>query len=52
VKAMVIDKEKIIKDEKKDVKKDVLSVFSEIISDAKREPIRYVENWKAPGGGE
>jgi len=44
--------ENIIVEQKK-VKEDrILSTFSEIIKDSEREPLKYAENWKAPGGGE
>lgn len=39
-------------EEKKDTKKDVISVFSEIVTDARKNAVEYVKNWEAPGGGE
>jgi len=39
-------------EQKKDTKKDVLSVFSEIVTDARKDAVEYVTNWEAPGGGE
>jgi len=45
-------KEKTIKNQEQDTKKEIISTFAEIINDSNKEALKYVKNWKAPGGGE
>ena len=47
-----ITEEKIVIDHEIDTKGQVVSVFAEIIKDSQKEPLRYITNWQAPGGGE
>ncbi len=47
-----ITEEKIVVDHEIDTKGQVVSVFAEIIKDSQKEPLKYIQNWQAPGGGE
>jgi len=47
-----ITEEKIVVDHEIDTKGQVVSVFAEIIKDSQKEPLKYIKNWQAPGGGE
>lgn len=48
----MIKLEENITNETGNTKREIISVFSEIILDTKKEPVNYVINWEAPGGGE
>jgi|ADurb_Leu_03_Slu_FD_contig_41_891383_length_449_multi_2_in_0_out_0_1 hypothetical protein len=47
-----ITEEKIVVDHEIDTKGQVVSIFAEIIKDSQKEPLKYIQNWQAPGGGE
>jgi hypothetical protein len=45
-------KEGIVIDHEIDTKSEIVSTFAEIIKDTEKDPLKYIKNWKAPGGGE
>lgn len=47
-----ITKEGIVIDYEIDTKGQIVSIFAEIIKDSRKEPLKYIKNWEAPGGGE
>ena len=52
VKLMELKLKELKTEQKQDTKKEIISVFAEIVTDARKKPVEYVENWEAPGGGE
>ncbi|MEQ8189016.1 MAG: hypothetical protein ABRQ39_13675 [Candidatus Eremiobacterota bacterium] len=47
-----ITEENIVVDHEIDTRGQVVSIFAEIIKDSQKEPLKYIQNWQAPGGGE